>query len=224
MCGRFQFKPQGNALLMDEFGLPEEPDFPERINLAPSQQAPVIYAHNGLPNFEPMQWGLVPSWVKSSAVSRGLINARVETVAVKPSFRDALKHRRCLVLSSGYYKWKVRGGTPTLIQAKDASVFAFAGLWEPGVKLTPGAPRTCTILTMEACPELADMHPRMPIILSQEQQSSWLFDGIQPDCLHHAFRLPFPIVQLSVSKRLNAVAHDDASCLMPDIEPPGLFD
>ncbi|MHC4824719.1 MAG: SOS response-associated peptidase [Planctomycetota bacterium] len=227
MCGRFQFAPNGKSILVDEFGLPEEPDFESRINLAPTQAAPVVFETEGQRRFESMRWGLVPSWAREGKAAAGFINARVETAHEKPSFRDAWRRRRCLVLSTGYYEWAARGGPPTLISSGDGLIFSFAGLWEAGRKGSSD-PYSCTILTTQSAPELEDIHPRMPVILNQAQRKAWLQDAVPGFGLEEVPRLAMPMETRLVSRQLNKIQNDDASCLVMDPQDapasPGLFD
>lgn len=228
MCGRFQFVPKGNSIWRNEFGLPEDSDFPERVNLAPTQDAPVVVSVNGKASLHAMHWGLIPSWTAVQDRPKSFINARVETASNKPSFRDAWRFRRCLILATGYYEWARKGGPPTLIQAKDCEVFTFAGLWEPNLRNPLEGKPSCTILTAEAAPEIEELHARMPIMLAPDHREGWLEKGQVGFSLKATPQLPFRLHTQLVSRRLNKVAHDDASCLSLDVQdappPPGLFD
>jgi len=209
---------------MDEFGLPEEPDFQDRFNLAPTQDAPVIIAGEQGLHFLPMRWGFVPQWSKGSGSAASFINARVESAAKKASFRDAWMKRRCLVLATGYYEWSIPGEAPSLIQADSEGPFCFAGLWEANIKNPLKGKPSCTILTSNAAPEIRDIHHRMPVMLSTQQYDAWLLDAVPGFGLNAEPKLAFPLKSRLVSKRLNKVAHDDSSCLIPDASIPGLFD
>ncbi|PCJ52359.1 MAG: hypothetical protein COA70_12455 [Planctomycetota bacterium] len=227
MCGRFQFAPKGKAILVDEFGLPEEPDFPDRINLAPTQDAPVVLSGEQGLHFLPMRWGLVPQWSKGGLPAVSFINARVESASSKASFHHAWKHRRCLILTTGYYEWSIKGGAPSLIQADSRDVFCFAGLWEPNLEDPINGKPSCTILTSNAASEIEDIHHRMPVMLNPQQYEEWLFSGVPGFGLDLEPKLAFPLTYQFVSKRLNKVAHDDPACLLPDVPippAPGLFD
>jgi putative SOS response-associated peptidase YedK len=136
MCGRFTLHSPANAIA-DLFGLIGEPSLQSRYNIAPTQPVPIIRILRANPEtrqreFVPVRWGLVPAWADDPAIGNRLINARAETVASKPSFREAFRYRRCLVPADGFYEWKKEGGRkqPVYIRGKDGQPFAFAGLWE----------------------------------------------------------------------------------------------
>lgn len=232
MCGRFQFVPKSVSVFGEEWDLDgieeEEVLSVPRVNIAPSQQVPVAVAADGARSLQAMRWGLVPGWAREGKAASGFINARVETAREKPSFRDAWRHRRCLVLSTGYYEWASRGGPPTLITATSGSPFAFAGLWEEQRGDAGSVGRSCTILTTQAAPEIEDLHPRMPVMLEPGQVDAWLQDGIPGFGLAEPPRLSFPLETRLVSRRLNKVQNHDPSCLQMDPQdappPPGLFD
>lgn len=228
MCGRFQFAPKGKVIWVDEFGLPEDSSFPERINLAPTQDAPVIVKSPSGQSLRSMQWGLIPSWTPTAEQPKIFINARAETASIKPSFRDAWQARRCLILTTGYYEWAKKGGPPTLIQRPDEGVFCFAGLWEPNRQDASEGQPSCTVLTTAAAAQLEDLHPRMPVMLPSALHKSWLEAGDLGFPPQGRQDLPFDLTTRLVSRRLNKVAHDDTSCLkqdpQDDLSQPGLFD
>ncbi|MDA0666527.1 MAG: SOS response-associated peptidase [Planctomycetota bacterium] len=228
MCGRFQFVPKGNAIWVDEFGLPADSSFPERVNLAPSQDAPVVVHDSKGSSLKAMQWGLIPSWSSVIERPKAFINARVETVSVKPSFREAWCLRRCLILTTGYYEWTRKGGPATLVERPDHGVFSFAGLWEPNLSDKALGKPSCTILTTSAASEIQELHPRMPVMVSRDMREAWLRDGNLGFELQGHQELPFKVSTRLVGRRLNKVSHDDTSCLKvdpPDALPsPGLFD
>ena len=137
-----------------------------------------------------MRWGLIPFWAKDPKIGARMINARAETVAEKPAFRNALKKRRCLVLADGYYEWQKTpvGKRPYRIIMKSGEPFAMAGLWEtwkdPEGKVVP----SCTIITTSANDYLAPIHNRMPVILPRESEELWLAPGIEdPTSVTHVF-------------------------------------
>ena len=123
-------------------------------------------------------WGLIPFWAKDRSIGYRMINARSETVAAKPAFRNAFKARRCLILADGFYEWKKVKGTkqPMLISRPDGSPMAFAGIWETWQPKVKGAEpiKSCAILTTAACKQLADIHHRMPVILAKAAWEAWL--------------------------------------------------
>jgi putative SOS response-associated peptidase YedK len=124
-----------------------------------------------------LHWGLVPKWAKERAIGNRMINARAETLAEKPSFRDAFKKRRCLVLADGWYEWQVAAGgkQPWFIRRKDARPFAFAGLWERWKDPANGAQlESCTIVTTDAAESIRKIHERMPVMLADADSDRWL--------------------------------------------------
>ena len=124
-----------------------------------------------------LHWGLVPKWAKERAIGNRMINARAETLAEKPSFRDAFRKRRCLVLADGWYEWQVAPGgkQPWFVRMKDARPFAFAGLWERWKDPANGALlESCTIVTTDAPRRSSKIHERMPVVLAEADWDRWL--------------------------------------------------
>jgi putative SOS response-associated peptidase YedK len=175
MCGRFTLTAD-IALLAERFGFDAaELSYTPSYNIAPGQQVLTV-VNDGTPRAGYLRWGLVPSWAKDPGTGHRLINARAETVAEKPSFRQALRQRRCLVLADGFFEWQHTGTTkrPMYIRLRDHRPFAFAGLWDTwrdpaGTPLT-----TCTILTTDANALLTPIHQRMPVILPPAAEAVWL--------------------------------------------------
>jgi len=174
MCGRYAFYSPAEAV-RQYFSIDNELDLQARYNIAPSQDVPVIRRRDGGKELVLLHWGLVPSWAKEKSIGNRMINARAETVAEKPSFRNALKNRRCLVLANGFYEWQKTGAAkqPYYISIQDQRPMAFAGLWESWDK--GGDPlESCTIITTTANRLVAPIHHRMPVILNKDQQTCWL--------------------------------------------------
>src|SRR6185437_15467763 len=131
MCGRFVIT-SPPAAVRQVFGYSEQPNFPPRHNIAPTQPVPVVVLENGGRHFRLMRWGLVPSWVKDPRKITLLINARSESINEKPAFKNAMRRRRCLIPADGYYEWQVSGGRkrPFFIQRRDGAMFGLAALAE----------------------------------------------------------------------------------------------
>jgi putative SOS response-associated peptidase YedK len=179
-----------------------------------------------------MRWGLVPRWAKDPAVGSRLINARAETAAGKPAFRDAVARRRCLLPADGWYEWQ-RGGEhkqPFFITRADGAGLALAGLWSTWRRPDDPAPPlvTCGVLTTEAVGPLAEIHDRMPLILPIEAWQAWL----DPDSDHPGQLLAPPSTDLvhglelrPVSTAVNHVQQDGPE-LVQRVEPeqPALLD
>ena len=213
MCGRFSIfaDPERLAERFDA-GLPPEGLRP-RYNAAPTQSLPVLLNEEDRV-IQLLRWGLVPFWAKDPSIGSQMINARAETLAEKPAFRNALKKRRCLVLADGFYEWQktLTGKAPMRITLASGEPFAFAGLWEnwdlpEGDKL-----RTFTIITTSPNELVAPIHNRMPVILRPEHEPLWLDNDAEPSAWLDVLR-PYPSELMKaypVSKRVNFVGNDDA--------------
>jgi putative SOS response-associated peptidase YedK len=185
MCGRYVVAYDPDTLV-EGFSLVRIQPFPKRWNVAPTTDVPVVFDTKGGERVcEPMRWGLVPHWAKDASGGAKLNNARVEGIAEKPSFRQALRRRRCLLPASGYYEWQAvpqPGGKvikqPWYISPTDAPFFAMAGLFEawrpPGSDASTPWLLTCCVVTTEASPQMAHIHDRMPLMIPREQWSAWL--------------------------------------------------
>ena len=176
MCGRFVLSSDGDRLA-DHYGLDTVPVFGGGYNVAPSSPVPVVRRQTGK-ELALCHWGFIPHWVKEPVLKP--INARAETLAGKPYFRDAFKRRRCLVPANGYYEWRAAPGgkQPYFIRMAGADLFSFAGLWS--VWQGPDGPvESCVIITTSAREELADIHDRMPVIIAPEDYDAWLEEGGQ---------------------------------------------
>jgi len=153
-------------------------NFSPTWNMAPTRLAPVVRRHpgEGARHLDLLAWGLVPHWAKDPAKERRPINARSETAARLPMFRDALARRRCLVPADAFYEWQASeaGKIPTAIARADGMPMALAGLWEGWRGADGTVLRTFTLLTTTACPALAHLHGRMPVILEPDDWALWL--------------------------------------------------
>ena len=154
----------------------DEPDFPPRAHIAPAQPIAVVRVENGQRRFALVRWGFIPAWVKEIKPGKPLINARGETVLEKPSFRNAMRRRRCLVPADGYYEWSGPEGrkTPYFVQRQDQSLFALAGLWEHWMGPDGSELETAVLMTIAPNAELSAIHDRMPVIIGTEDYETWL--------------------------------------------------
>lgn len=176
MCGRFALKAP-RAELITRFGLDECADFNPRYNIPPGTDIPVIrQSQEGKRVLHLLRWGLVPHWSKDLSIGAKLNNARGESIAEKPAFRDAFKRRRCLVPASGFYEWKTEGKIkqPYYISLKSREPMAMAGLWESWTAPDGSILRTVCIITTRANALIASIHDRMPVIISPEKWQEWL--------------------------------------------------
>ena len=224
MCGRFTLRTPP-PVLAEIFAVDARPNLAARYNIAPSQDILVVRAIGdaGAREFAMLRWGLVPHWARDAAIGNRMINARAETVAEKPSFRDAYRHRRCLVAADGFYEWqKAPNGTkqPYHIRFDDDAPFAIAGLWERWRAADGETLETCTLITTEANRALEPIHHRMPVILQPAAYDAWLdARSASPDALGALLR-PYPSDDLAahaVGPRVNNARHDDIACLEPAI-------
>lgn len=181
MCGRY-LAMTGQGRLFHVFDLDgvEADPLPPNPNVAPTETVPAVAEHAGRRVLVSFRWGLVPSWAGDRRGGSRLINARAETVADRPAFRQGFRRRRCLLPADGWYEWeRLAGGArrPWRLAAPDGGVLAFAGLWEVWRDpADPQAPplRTCTILTAAATGPLAWLHNRMPVVLPPATWAEWL--------------------------------------------------
>jgi putative SOS response-associated peptidase YedK len=161
------------------FGYPEQPNFPPRYNVAPTQPVPIVRLVDGRRQFALVRWGLIPPWVEDPRAFALLINARGESVNEKPAFRNAMRRRRCLFPADGFYEWQVAGGRrrPFCVRPRDGEPIAFAGLWETWMGPNGEEMETAAIVTTAANRELAVLHGRMPVVVPPEAFDLWLDCG-----------------------------------------------
>ena len=190
-------------------------------NVAPSQEILAIAKYEDENWLVKFHWGLVPFWAKDISIGNRMINARSESIAEKPSFRNAFKKRRCLILADGFYEWKGEKGRkqPMFITLLDHKPFAFAGLWETWNKDDQDSIyKSCTIITTQASESIRYIHHRMPVILKPQLYKSWLDPGNQ-DVVELGKILKNEIVtelvSYPVSKQVNSTRNNDPSCIEP---------
>ena len=146
--------------------------FEPNYNVAPTQQIPVIIPGSRI--LTTFRWGLIPFWAKDKKIGYKMINARSESLIEKPSFKNLLKNKRCLILASGFYEWD-KNKQPHYIQIKNHKIIAYAGLWDEWTdKETNEKIRTCTIITCPANKFMQMLHHRMPVILQEKDLNTWL--------------------------------------------------
>jgi putative SOS response-associated peptidase YedK len=193
------------------FAFDARPNLAARYNIAPTQPVPVLRdGAAGRRELALVRWGLVPSWAKDVAAGPPLINARAETVAEKPSFRNAFKRRRCLIPADGFYEWRVMPDGPKQpyrIAMADNALFVFAGIWEHWQTDEGSELESCAIVTTEANGQIRDIHRRMPVILPPEDFDTWL--GGEPSEAAALMR-PYggSLVAYPVSRAVNNIRND----------------
>jgi putative SOS response-associated peptidase YedK len=189
-----------------------------RWNIAPTTSCLVLRrAADGERRFDMLRWGLVPSWARDTSGAARMINARGETVAEKPAYRDALRRRRCLVPADGFYEWPETGEDrrPVLFRRGDEAPFAFAGLWETWRPPGGGDPLSSfTIVNTEARGAMRAYHHRVPIVLDAAAQAAWLDPDADP--MRIVRDAPFEdFAAIRVGSRVNSVRNDDPDCAAP---------
>ncbi len=223
MCGRFTLIATPDEVRR-AFGYAEQPNFPPRWNIAPTQPVAVVRGGRDGRHFHLMRWGLLPGWVKDTAKFPLLINARSESAAEKPAFRAAMRHRRGLVPASGFYEWRRVGPDKQayFIRPRDGGLLAFAALYEYYQDAAGNEIDTGAILTTSANALMAPIHDRMPVVIAPAHFDRWFdTDGSEP---RHVGDLLVPapddlLEAIPVSSRVNAVRNDDARLIEPLSEP-----
>jgi putative SOS response-associated peptidase YedK len=219
MCGRFVITSAPEALRR-LFGYIDQPNFPPRHNVAPTQPVPVVIVGTGVRQFRLMRWGFIPAWVKDPRGFALLINARAETVLDKPAFKNAIRRRRCLIPADGYYEWSQSEARkrPYFIHARDGQPFGFAGLAETWIGPNGEELDTVAILTTAASADLAVLHPRVPVTIARSDFDRWL------DCANDEVDAAMALLTApdegefawhEVSTRVNRTANDDAQLILP---------
>jgi putative SOS response-associated peptidase YedK len=220
MCGRFTLTADLETL-QTQFGLTDtgQMSLEPRYNIAPSQPIAVI-TNQDRHALQFYRWGLIPSWAKEASIGNRMINARVETLHEKPSFRTALQQRRCLIPADGMYEWVTEGRqkTPMHIYKADKAVFAFAGLWEIWRNPEGQPVYSTTIITTAATGFMKTLHHRMPVILPAERYEAWLAE--KPPALPELQALlqvdaSVDITAHAVSSLVNNPRNDSVECIQP---------
>lgn len=229
MCGRYTNTMTWAEMvaLYEIHNIEFRPNFDSRFNIAPTQSVPVVrLGDDGNRQLAMLRWGLLPSWSKDAAMGAKMINARSETVAEKPSFREAFRSRRCLVPADGFYEWRTEEGhkQPFRIGMKGGVPFAFAGLWEQWTAPVASTGiaegeivESFTIVTTVANDKLRPIHARMPVILGPETIGQWLDAANDQETLLSLLQ-PYPADPMAfyrVSTAVNNVRNDDPSCIAP---------
>lgn len=221
MCGRYTLYESGK--LAGRFRT-ADPAFKleDSYNIAPGQYMPVIMQSELGRTVELMKWGLVPSWAKDTKIGYKMINARAESIFDKPAWRGPIKHHRCLVPAHGFYEWHhldVKTKQPYFIHPTDQELFAFASVYDIWHDRTTGSElRTFSIVTTEANADMTDIHDRMPVILSPEQESAWLDPANQTHETIEPLLHPYPdghIAMHPVSTDVNTPKNNDRNLIYP---------
>ncbi len=223
MCGRFTLTSTPEALA-ERFGIEPPVTLTPRFNIAPTQDVLAIRAGEHTPREAAfLRWGLIPAWAPDPSVGARMINARVETVAEKRSFRQAFVERRCVVPANGFFEWEDTGAgrQPHWLGLEGGVPFGMAGLWERWHGDEGRVIESCSVLTTAATGAVAPIHDRMPLVLSDARIEAWLDPtsdaaGVAREAQHD----PPAFVSHTVSPRVNDVRHDDPSLVAPAAPQP----
>jgi putative SOS response-associated peptidase YedK len=222
VCGRYRLSRRKQ--IVEEYfdSVSGEEDWAPRYNVAPTQSVPVIRQNPKEPirELSLMRWGLIPSWSKDSSGAARMINARVETAATKPAFRDAMKSRRCLIPADGFYEWvrTAKAKQPYCFEVNEGQLFAFAGIWDRWKDTSGKLVETCSILTTTPNAVTSPVHDRMPVILDPDVFDLWLDPGMRDLSAASELLKPCDAQQMRcypISTRINHVANDDEECSAP---------
>jgi putative SOS response-associated peptidase YedK len=218
MCGRFTLHTPA-AQIKEAFHLPDIPaqELKPRYNIAPSQDIPIIRDTDTGREMVMARWGLIPSWSKESKSKYSTINARIESVAEKPTYRTPFKRRHCLIPVDGFYEWKQVAGKkiPHHIHMKDGKIFAFAGLWDHW-EGEDDSIESCTIIVMPSNEVMKPIHERMPAIIAPAHYDLWLDSRVTDKQEIMQYLTSAPSSQLApypVSTWVNSPKNDDKRCI-----------
>jgi putative SOS response-associated peptidase YedK len=221
MCGRYTLASSSPAAIRDRFPVGETIEVRRRYNVAPGDDVVAVTTdREGAPRGELLRWGLVPSWAKSPDTGLKMINARLETVADRPAFRRPLQRFRCLIVADGFYEWEATPSGPKQpfhITRRDGGLFSFAGLWSIWRGGGGDQLRSCTILTRAANSAMTSLHDRMPVILSPEDEATWL-DTASPAARLDEILTGLPALETALTRvgfAVNDARYDGPECLAP---------
>ncbi len=220
MCGRFSLTLSAEQIAA-RFGVSIPEGYRPRYNIAPTQEIIALVVDTQGRRFETFRWGLIPRWAKDPKIGNKLINARAETLFEKPSFRDAARSRRCLIVADGFYEWRQTPQgkrAPVYVRLKSKEPFGFAGLWDVWRSPEGQTLKTCTIITTEPNELIRPIHDRMPVIVPRELEELWLDPSPKaPGELARVLR-PYRAEELelfAVSSLVNSPANDGPECIEP---------
>jgi putative SOS response-associated peptidase YedK len=218
VCGRFALYALPEVVA-EYFALAEPPaGHAPRYNLTPGQNVAAVRERDGRRELVALRWGLVPFWAKEASIGHRLINARAETLATKPAFREALTRRRCLIPANGFYEWQGTGRGPRqpfYVRPRDEPLFALAGLWERWRDPSGSTLETCVIVTTEAFGALAAIHERMPVLVRRADHARWLDPSTTVGDAAMLAARATAFEAWPVSRAVNDPRRDDAELIEP---------
>ena len=212
MCGRF-FLLTDLSVIMDSFHIGDVAgEYKSGNNISPGQQIAAVIRDDEVNKLVDFRWGLIPSWAKDPSIGNRMINARAETVTVKPSFREAFKKRRCLIVADGFYEWQKTGKEkkPFHFSLKSDGPFGFAGLYETWMSPENKPVKTCTIITTDANELLKPIHDRMPVIVPKDRENLWLHPDVPDQRELTAIFKPYPAEGMKMSEGFPRTVPADA--------------
>jgi putative SOS response-associated peptidase YedK len=218
MCGRYALTLPPDAVRR-YFDYTDQPNFPPRYNIAPTQPVPVLHLQDGVRRFRLMRWGFLPGWVKDPKEFPLVINIRSETVREKASFRAAFLRRRALMPADGFYEWQKLGrdSRPFLLRRPDRGPLAFAALHETWSSPDGSEIDTAALVNTTANGVIAAIHERSPVILPPEHFDAWLDPATPPDAARSLLQPPPDdlLEMIPIGRAVNKVANDDAAVQAP---------
>lgn len=216
MCGRYVSPEQASIERAWKIDRASGTPFPRRFNVQPTSAVPVLLREDGARALRAARWGLIPHWWKQDKPPAFAINARLEEITGKPMWRDPIRHARCLVPAEGWYEWHATPGgkQPTYITRRDRRPFCFAGVyavWRDTL--------SCAILTTQARGPVAEVHDRMPVVLSEDGHDAWLepaqHDAAAATALAGAPMAPEDFEHFPVSRRVNNARNEGPDLIEP---------
>jgi putative SOS response-associated peptidase YedK len=216
MCGRYSFAIE-DELIWERFGVSvRSAVYKARYNCAPTQNLAVISSESS-DRISFYRWGLIPSWAKDPSIGNKLINARAESIIEKPSFKQAFRLRRCLVLSDGFFEWKKsENRTPYRICLNNFVPFSMAGIWENWKNPEGEVIRSFSIITTRANSLIENIHDRMPVILKREDENKWLSSSPEEELMDLLQAYPSDqMIAYPVSNKVNSPVNDVPEILEP---------
>jgi len=226
MCGRFA-RTSSRSVIRDEFGLAKSPaiDLSPRYNVCPGEAVLAVVGGPSGRTLTTLRWGFVPGFARDASTGPRAINARAETVAARPAFRDAFKRRRCLVIADGFYEWRREGASrhPYFVRLRTGRPMGFAGIWDRWVSQEGVALASCAIVTCEANEVLAPIHDRMPVIVPPPARDRWLDRELIDPVVARAILVPYPAEEMEtypVSRMINSPRNDSPDCIKR-LDAPG---
>jgi putative SOS response-associated peptidase YedK len=202
MCGRFILLTD-LSVIVDSFHIGEvAAEYRPGGNISPGQQIAAVIRNDGVNKLVDFRWGLIPSWAKDPSIGNKMFNARAETIAEKPSFREAFKKRRCLIVADGFYEWQkmAKGKKPFHFALRSAGPFGFAGLYETWMSPENRPVKTCTIITTDANDLLRPIHDRMPVIVPKDKETLWMDPGARDPNELAAILKPYPAGEMKMAE------------------------